>query len=962
MEKYRLIEKRHVNDVDAQVFYYQHIKSGARILKIANSDKNKTFAIAFKTEPEDDCGIPHILEHSVLNGSKKYPIKSPFDQLLKGSLTTYLNAFTCNDATVYPVASTSDKDFFNLMDVYLDAVFNPLLLNDNRILKQEGWRVMLNSKDEMPEYTGVVYNEMKGVYSDPLRELDLSINRSLFPDNGYGLSSGGYPTAIRTLTQEHFVDYYKRHYAPENSYIYLYGDADCEKELEILDGYLSNYTATGNVADIIPQKPFENPKKVVGFYPSDNESSEQNSTYLALSFAIGRNTDLKLCAALDILNDVLINQEDGEIRKAFTEANIGDDIEVWFETIQENTLSLVAHNCNADDAEKFKSVIMSAYQRVAENGIDQEALAGAINRREFALKEGNDAQQGMRRLFEIFMPWIFGSNPIDNLENEKLFAEIKKEIANGLLENVIKQYILKNNHQVLTVFKPKAGLEEENEAKTFEELKKFKESLSEQQIDQLIADTKALEEFQNREETPEELACIPMLQKSDLNPNAEDFPVEIKSINGSKTICYHSFTNDIVYLNIVFNAKAVPENLLPYLSILSEFIGKVDTENFTYGQIDKQIKNNTGSFAFGVATNSYCDKDEYMANFALGGKVLTEKLEKFTNLAEEIVLRSDFSNKQRLKDLMSRYVSRIESDMNSSAYYYVRNRAFSYFDKVSLLDERINGIDYYFFIKDLNKNFDTKIDEIIANLKKVSQLLFSSKNVTIATTCQEKDFDKISLHVGNFLSKLPNNDVELYDWQLVPQKTNEAFYGQSKVQYVIRSFDFKKFTNVKYNGKMSVLSRILSLEFLHTAVRVKGGAYGCFSSFNSDGLMCFSSYRDPNLQNTLDVYSMAADYIKNFDASEKDMLKFIIGTISILDQPMTVAQKGGLAVNRYLRNRKFEDIQRERTEILNVTAQDIRDFAPILESFNLNGAICVYGGEEKINEPKNLFDKIIKLN
>ena len=963
MEKYRLIEERHVNDVDAQVYYYQHIKSGARVVKIANKDKNKTFAIAFKTEPVDDCGIPHILEHSVLNGSKKYPIKSPFDQLLKGSLSTFLNAMTGSDITMFPVASISNKDYFNLMDVYLDAVFNPLLLNDNRILKQEGWRVELFNRDDMPQYTGVVYNEMKGAYSDPLRELDFCINRSLFPDNGFGRSSGGYPKAIRTLTQEHFIDYYKKHYTPENAYVYFYGDADFSKELEILDGYLCNYDITGADFDIVPQKPFDKPKVVSGFYPASESATETTDTYLALGLAVGRNTDLKLLLALDILIDVLVNQETGTIRQAFTEAKLGSDIEVWFDNTQENVFTFVGHNCNAADAEKFKTVIMSTLKDVVNKGVDKESLAGVINRREFALREGNDAQQGLRRFLEMISAWMYGKNPIDCIENELQLNQLKTAIDEGYLENVINQYFLNNNHQVLVDFKPKAGLEAEIEQETANELKQLKDSLSDEQIDKLIADTKALAEFQNREETPEELACIPVLTKEDLNPQAENFPIVEKEIDGVKTLCYNGFTHDIIYLSALFNVDVVPMELMKYVALLGEFIGKVDTQNFSYGELDRYKKTYTGSCMPSMSSYSlYQGERKPYIQFNISGKVLTEKVDKLTYIIEEMALRSDFSDKQRIKDLLSRIFSRFDTEINSSTFYYIRNRALSYFNQSSCIEESLFGIDYYFFVKDLYKNFDNKFDEIIENFNKISKLLFCRKNLILHATVQEKDFDKLSLSLSKFIANLPNNDVEHKPWKVTPKVKNEAFTGQTKVQYVVRGFDYSQVTDFKWNGKMNVLSKILTLEFLHNAVRVRGGAYGCFSIISIDGLMSFSSYRDPNLKNTLDVYDKAVEFIENFDATDDVMLKYIIGAISAKDQPITVSQKGSVALTRYFGGRTFDDIQRERTEILNTTAQDIKNFAPLLRSFNSHNAVCVYGGEEIINENKDLFYNVIKLN
>lgn len=960
---YELIDKRFVKYADAEVYLLRHKKSGARVIKIANSDKNKTFGITFKTQPDNDCGTPHILEHSVLNGSKKYPVKSPFDQMLKGSLSTFLNAMTGGELTMYPVASICEKDYFNLMDVYLDAVFNPLIYSDPRIMKQEGWRIMLNSPDEMPAYTGVVYNEMKGYFSDPQRELDFRIAQTLFPDNGYGKCSGGYPTEITKLTQEQFVAFHKKFYHPENSYIFFYGDADFEKELDVLDrNYLSNYKIEGYNYQIPIQKPFDAPKTIKCNYPATEETNPETDSYLALSFVAGLNTDTKLCLALDILADVLVYQESGAIRKAFQLSGLGSDIEVSFENSQQPVFTFIGHQCNANDGEKFKKLILDTLQSVVTNGIDKETITAVVNRREFSIREGNDAQKGIKLLFELIMPWLFDDNAIQYLEIPDALAQLKKEIADGYLEKVINKYFIQNPHSLLTTLAPKAGIEEENEAKTAQFLADYKQSLSKEQLEKLIQETKDLDAFQNAEETPEQLKCIPVLSKEDLNPKAEDYPLNIVKNGDAEILCRHDSTNGIVYCNLMFDARTLNFEDLPYLSLLGELLVKLDTENYDYETLDNQFKTYTG----GVSTfpNIYAKQTDGVKTcfpkFNFSTKALTENAEKALSLLEEVVLRTKFDDLRRIKEMVTRVASQLESEASSMPFYYVRNRADSYYDKASFINEYIEGIDYYYFIKDINENFDARAEEIVQRLKTVYKQIVNKAYMKFVVASEQGDCDKVLALYDDILKRLPADNSPLKEWELNPTPKNEGFTGSSKVQYVIKSYNFKD-TDFKWTGSMNVLNKILSLNYLHNAIRVRGGAYGCFAQIGFDGAMNFSSYRDPNLTETLSVYNNVAEFVNQLDITPDEMLKYIIGTISGIDQPMTVPQRTNAAVSRYINGKKIEKIQKVRDEIINTTVNDVKTAVEILKAFAEKGSVCVYGGEEIVKANSNLFENILKL-
>lgn len=962
MNNYRLIDKKYIKEIDAEVSVYEHQKSGARVVKINADDANKTFSIAFKTEPVDDSGIPHILEHSVLNGSKHYPIKSPFDQLLKGSLATFLNAMTGNDVTLFPVASMNEKDYFNLTDIYLDAVFNPLMLTDKKILMQEGCRITLADKDSECEYNGVVYNEMKGYYSDPLRELEYVLLQNLFPDNGYGLSSGGRPSQISELTYEHFIEYYKSHYHPENSYIYFYGNASQEKEFALLDKYLQNYSKTGNSYDIKPQKPFDNPKFVSLPYSASEEQTAENDTYLSLSFVSAPNTDIKLNMALDVLGDVLVNMETGAVRSALEKAQIGNDIEFWLDGYQQNVFTFLAMNCNKADAETFKTVILDTLQHIADNGVDEDALKASVNRLEFSFREGNDAQPGLRYFSQMLTPWMNTDNYFLGLEWEKPLNEFKQIISEGYLSDVIRDIFINNNHCLLLDFYPLAGREQQIELDTAQKLKDFKKSLSDNQINDLIKFSKDFEESLNRRETPEELNCIPVLQKSDLNEQPEFIKVDKESVSDVKILKYQTFTNNIVYSNLYFNLSVLPFDLLPYAGLLIEFWGKTDTENYKYGKLDTELKTYTGSYGTDTAALSALQEDhrQPLPFLVTGAKALSEQTSKMLDLVGEIIFKSKFDNKDRIHDLLQRISTQIDSSLNSNPFSSVRTRSDAAYDQSIFICEYVSGLNYCRFVKNLFENFDSMYDDLIIKLKQTVDLLLVKDNLILTVICQEKDYKNFVDQAAKLIAMFPDKKSVFHNYEQKPQPVSEAFTGQSKVQYVIAEYDYLK-SGFKPSGKLQVLNKILSTDYLQNEVRVKGGAYGGFSKITTDGLMAMMSYRDPNLESTVNTFKNADEYVKNLKIDDAEMLKYIIGTISIKDQPLSVSQKGNVGFCRVLAGITDEKIKATREEILNTTLADINNYAPLLTDFANKSSLCVFGGEDKISKAEDLFNHIEKL-
>ncbi|MEI6884089.1 MAG: insulinase family protein [Bacteroidota bacterium] len=960
---FKLIEKRFVKEVNADCYYYEHIKSGAKLFKIAANDPNKTFAISFKTIPDSDNGAPHILEHSVLNGSTKFPVKSPFDVLAKGSLKTFLNAFTSKDFTAYPVASMNNKDYFNLMNVYLDAVFHPLLYSDPRILKQEGWHYDLAGKDDAITYKGVVYGEMRGVFSNPEEELSYQIYKNLFPDNGYGFESGGLPAAIPTLTQEAFVAFHKKYYHPENSYILLYGNADLDKELEFIDReYLSAFTRSGFKPALPDQKPFKAMKDITGYYPVMEGADTANQTFLSLSLVAGYNTDESLTWALGMITDLLVNQETAPVRLALQKAGIGQDVNASVNNYHQNVIQITVQNANPNDKARFYETVMNTIRDVSVKGFDKGEIQGVINRTEFRLREGNDAQKGISYISWIEPGWLFAGNPFQGLEYEKPLAEVKKALKGNYFESILKKYFIGNNHSVLLTLIPKPGLDKEKNAKVQENLAAYKSKLSPEAVDGLVKETKDLVAFQKRENTTEALAKIPMLTLKDIDPKATWYGVAQNQVNGVPVLFHEEFTNGVVYTSLYFDVRTLPKEMIPWASLLSNLLGSMNTKNYSYGDLNKAMNINTGNLYTTLRTYSEnLDDKQLLPKFVVVSSAMSDKLGKAFELTSEIISKTDFSDTSRLKTLLTRHQSQLEASKKQEGAQVAATRLPSYYSNSGMFNELTSGLDYYWFVNDLTKGFDKNYEMTIANLKKVSALLFSKENLIAATTSGTKELETFKKELGIFTNTLPQAKNPIQTWTFNFEKKNEGILTASKVQYVYEGYNFKNL-GYAWDGKMRVLNLILSRDWLRQRIRVVGGAYGASANISATGLISFSSYRDPNLKETFDVYSATVDFLNKFDADETAMTRYIIGTISTLDIPQTNSQKGESAMNYYFSKRKPEEIQKDRDAILTTKASDIKGFSKMINDMLQQRAVCVYGNADKINASKDLFKDLVKFD
>lgn len=962
---FKLVEQQEVTEINSKAYIFQHKKSGAKLLFLENDDDNRVFAITFRTPPQDSTGLPHILEHSVLCGSRKYPVKEPFVELAKGSLNTFLNAFTFSDKTMYPIASRNEQNFRNLMDVYLDAVFYPNIVKYPEILRQEGWHYHLkDAKDEIT-YKGVVYNEMKGAFSSPESILFRKIQESLFPDTPYGVESGGDPEFIPDLTQEQFVAFHDKYYHPSNSYIYLYGKIDIEEQLKFLhEEYLQHFDAMDPDSEVPLQKPFSTPKEVVVEYPITQNEKEEDKTYFAMNFAIGKATNPELTLAFTILEYMLLETPAAPLKRALIEAELGKDVFGSFDSnILQPTFSVVVKNSNENMKEKFAEVVWSTLEKIALEGIDKKLMEAAINRIEFELREGDTRSypKGLIYAINSMGSWLYDASPLLHLQYEPLLSKIKTALTSTYFERLIREHLLGNTHRTLMIVRPKKGLAEEKEAEVKQKLADYKASLSEAEIAQLVETTQLLQKRQNTPDSEEALASIPLLQLADIDKKAEPLPLEKREEAGVTVLTHPLFTNGIAYVNCYFDTSGVAQEDLPYIGLLAGVLGNVSTKEHSYLELSSEIDLYTGGFVYSAETFAdRQDEREYLPKILVKSKALANKLPRLFELLSEVLTETRFNEKKRMKEVLLEMKSRMEMRFYDAGHVVAASRLLSYFSPVSKYNDTIKGLSFYHFVVQCIKSFDTDADQLGAKLEQVAKQIFQKSNLLISITTDEKDYAAFQQSFPTFLEKLGNDRVESVRYEFDLQAANEGLLSSAKVQYVAKAYNFKRLGHL-YTGTLQVLRTIMSLDYLWNRVRVQGGAYGCLAGFERNGNLYFSSYRDPNLKETINVYDEAAKYVQSFSESEREMTKYIIGTVSRLDAPLTPSMKGERATMQYLSNLTQEEIQQERDEILGTKQSDIRACAEILADTMKQNYICTLGNEDKIKQNKELFNHLVDL-
>ena len=966
LAEYEILDEHRVEDVQSDGFILRHKKSGARIAILSNNDDNKVFYIGFRTPPEDETGVPHIIEHTTLCGSKKFPVKDPFIELAKGSLNTFLNAMTYPDKTVYPVASCNDQDFKNLMDVYLDAVFNPNITKYEEIFKQEGWHYELTGKDDELKINGVVYNEMKGAYSSPDEVLSSQIYRSLFPDNTYSKDSGGNPEYIPKLTYEAYLDFYHKYYHPSNSYIYLYGDMDVVERLEWLDKeYLSLYDYKKVNSEINKQPAFDEIKNVEAQYSITMDDSQENKTYLSYNRVVGDSLDEMLYQAFDVLDYALVSSPGAPVKQALIDAGIGDDVYGSYDAgILQPVFSFVAKNANASQADEFESIIENTLKEVIKTGINKEALLAGINSSEFKFREADFGQFPKGLLFGLncLDSWLFDDmKPFIHLECLGTFAKLRKAVDTDYFEKLIQEYLLDNTHGSSVTVKPKRGLGNEREEALAKELSDYKASLSDEEIKKLIEDTEHLKKYQEEPSADEDLRKLPMLTRADMKKNAMPFSNIEDELLDVKVVRHDIESNGIDYISFLFDAGDFAQSELGYLGFFTNALGLVSTEKYSYTDLANATNIYTGGISTGTASHpDIKDRNNFVFKLEVKLKVLEKNLDKALELMEQMLLSSDFTDTKRLGELVAQIKARLQANLSSSGHLVAAMRSMSSFSRYALYQDELKGIAFYRSICHIEKELSESPKSVSDKLAAIAKKLFARNRMLISFTGNNEAYGNAKPSLEKVIAGFDKMSAIGNQAEVHFNTAKEAFIDASQIQYVAKTGDFIC-EGYEYTGALRLLRIILSYDYLWINVRVKGGAYGCMNTFLRSGESYFVSYRDPNLSDTLDVYDRIPEYIKNFSPDERDMTKYIIGTFSALDTPMNPEAKGSRSLSAYLEGITYEQIQKERNEILNAQPEDIRRLADLVEAVLKKDSICVIGNENMIKESAGLFENVEKL-
>ena len=959
---FRLDRIEHIDEINGTAYEMKHEKSGARLIYIDSPDSNKVFNIAFRTTPHNSTGVAHIMEHSVLCGSRKFPLKEPFVELVKGSLNTFLNAMTYPDKTMYPVASKNDKDFHNLMDVYLDAVFYPRVREDAEIVMQEGWHYELENADDELTYKGVVFNEMKGVYSSPDSVLERQMMRELFPDTTYGVDSGGDPDYITDLTYEEFQEFYRVHYHPSNSYIFLYGDMNIEEQLAFLnDEYLSHFDAIDVHTEVALQAPFTEGKVLSYPYSVGSEEPTDNRTLHSFAYVLPDVTP-EHSLAFEVLTHALLTSPAAPLKQALVKAGIGSDVSGYYlDSIRQPMWTVQATGSNLDKQADLQRIVESTLQELCDKGLDKELLEASLNSIEFALRESDFGGRpiGLAYIIRMMDNWLYDNDPLELLHYEEALANIRKGLAGTYFEDLIRHSILNNNHKVLVSIYPERGLQERKDAEVKEHLATVKANMTSEEIEAIVEQTKRLKIRQETPDSDEALASIPLLELSDLNPNIEAVERRESKIGNTTVHFVPTFTKGINYVGLYFKLNCLTEEELFYADILSDILGRIDTSERGYEALAKDINMNLGGLSSDITAISKDGKrDEFTPLMIVRAKALHSKLPDLCRLINEVVQKADYSDDQRLTELVQESKAIWDNEAFRRGNSIVSQRVMAQVSAVGKFRDNGN-LGYYQKISELASN-PAALPLLPEKLAEVARKIFRANNVDIMFVGEEGELEAFKNLMKPLVDTWDTTELSNDVLQITRLSGNDGIVTAGKVQYVAQGGNFIDH-GFKHVGPMSVLETILRYEYLWIRIRVQGGAYGAFANFYDDGNMIFCSYRDPNLLETLDVYKELPQYLRDFTLTDREMRKYIIGTMSSLDLPMTPALRGPRAMGMYFSGAKLEVKVEFRKQVIACKPEDIVALADVVEPVLNDNHICTMGNEQKIKDAGNVFGNIVSL-
>jgi Zn-dependent M16 (insulinase) family peptidase len=948
-----LLREEHIDELNSDAQIWRHEKTGAELLSLSNDDENKVFGVSFRTPPADSTGVPHIMEHSVLGGSRKYRVKEPFVELIKGSLYTFVNAFTAPDRTLYPVASTNTQDFYNLIDVYLDAVFHPLITPHH--LQQEGWHYELEDIDDPLVYKGVVFNEMKGAYSSPDNVLYRYGQQTLFPDTPYGVDSGGDPEVIPDLTYEQFKAFHDTYYHPSNARIFFYGDDDLEERLRILDGYLREFERLEVDSGVALQRPFAEPKAVVFPY-SVEEGQDAAKAMIDINWGLPETADVELVWGLNVLSYALVGTQASPLRKALIDSGLGEDLtgSGLSTSLRQMTFGVGMKGVRKEDAEKVETLIFDTLRQLAADGFEPDMVEAAVNSIEFSLRENNTGSfpRGLGLMMRAMNTWNYGRDPLIPLKYEAPLTAVKTNLAQNprYLQDLIQTHLLDNTHRVTLLLEPDPTLNQRKEAAEKEKLAAVKASMSAAELQAIIENTQAIRALQEKPDSPEALAAIPTLTLADLEKENKRIPIEKSEAHGSPVLFHDLFTNGIVYLEVGLNLQQVPPELLPYVKLFGSALLKMGTETEDFVKLSQRIGRKTGGISpsFFTATKAM-GGDGSAAWLFLHGKATMDHSQELLDIIRDILLTVKLDNRDRFRQIVLEAKARQESGLIPSGHMVVNGRLRAKFSEADWVSEQMGGVTQLLFLRRLSEEVEQHWPDVLAKLEAVRRHLLNRHAMICNVTLDGGNWSRFQPQLHDFLAAMPASDVVLADWSPALTRRSEGLTIPAQVNYVGKGANLYEL-GYKLHGSVSVINKFLGTTWLWEKVRVQGGAYGGFSTFDRDsGVFNYLSYRDPNLEKTLANYDGTADFLRHLDLPEAELTKSIIGAIGRLDSYQLPDAKGFTSLSRYLIGLTDEARQQYRDEVLSTTAADFRAFGEVLAAVNEHGVVVVLGSAEAIN-------------
>lgn len=959
LNNYKLIEEKYIDEVASNCKVYTHIKTGARVLTLENNDDNKAFGIGFRTPPERGNGVCHIVEHCVLSGSRKFKTKEPFMDLIKSSLQTFLNAMTFPDKTIYPVSSRNEKDFYNLMDVYLDAVFHPAIYEEEKIFLQEGWHYELKDKEDDLKYNGVVYNEMKGVYSASENLVSDAMVFALHEDSSYGVDSGGDPKLIPSLSYEEFKDYHKKYYHPSNSYIYLYGNQNMEEALDFIDkNYLQDFDKAEINSEIILNDEIKKTKDVEITFSASKEEMKDKIDYLSKGWTLGY-ADSKMDVFMrDFLAELLIDAQGGPLKKAIFDAGLAEDVYAETSSSLPLDLSIVLKNTEADKKDEFLKILRESLEKLVEEGIDKDLLEATLNKFEFIFREGGGTQKAIIYYIRALNSWLYDQSPLDALYYNDVLSEVKEKLNDGFVENYIKEKLLDNEYSVNLVARPELNKNHREEEELKKELQELKAKMTDEEIEEIVKKSRDLEEYQNQEDSQENKDTIPSLELSDIDEKVTEYPVEEDKLGDVVYLKTHQETNGIVYTTLSHDISFIEKEEMETMSLLLSLIGLIDTKNYTYEELNNEIYKATGGISFNPSDYVDAkDKEKYVLRMNIKMKSTADKLGRGLEIIDEITNNSLLDSKKRIKELLNILKSRIESTMLQNGRQFIISILKSYYSRVADIQSHIGGLNYYDFMRDLVENFEEKWEDFEKESEKIYEKLFVRDNLIISTAGNLEDLNKIKPELEKYINSLEVKNIKPADYEFERNNKNEGLYTTSNVVYVSKGYNLEDL-GLKYRGDLTVLANILNSSYLHNEIRAKGGAYGGGITIGRSGDMATYSYRDPNLKNTVKVYDSIGSFVENVKMSDEDLKNFIIGSMNSFDPLLSPEQVGDINLSRFITGLKVEDLEKSKKEALETNLEKLNSYGKIFDEAMKKNYLTAFGSENIIRDGEDLFKEI----